>query len=427
MAELVLKSNLTPEEKNEIRERTIEYVVDYLNPGFIKFKRSADSKAVEWHGEGVILESIDGRRFVDFLAGYGALSLGHRHPRVLEAVKAQLERTGLYSQELLNATQAYLAKKLAEISPGDLKCTYYFNGGAEAVEAALKVARINNHRKFFVVAHKGFHGKTLGALSATQREVLKAPFRPLLEEYFIAVPYDDPEALRRVMTEEVCAVLLEPIQGEGGINIPSAGYFAEVRKICNEFGSLLIADEIQTGFGRTGKMFCVEHWETVPDIIVLGKSMGGGVMPISAVHGKEKLWEPLEVNPWYLTNTFGGNSLSCAAALAAIDVLVEEELPEAAAHKGSYLLGHLRELQKEFPEVIQDVRGKGLFIGVEFHDPEVGTRVARELFESGILVAHTINNPKAIRIEPPLIIGLDHINILIEKLGMVLKSLGVRV
>ena len=422
--ELCLKNNLSKEEQDRLIEETLENTREYLNPGFVRFKRSAKAKGVEWEGDGAVMRGVHGHEFIDCLGGYGVFALGHRPKEVVDAVMLVYQRIGLYSQELLNPVQGALARKLAELSPGDLKYTYFHCGGGESNDAAIKAARIATGRTKHITAHKSFHGKTMGALSATNREAIRKPFEPLVPG-FIDVPYNDLGELEEVMSEEIASVILEPIQGEGGINVPYDDYFAGVRALCDNYGALLHVDEVQTGFGRTGYMFAMEHYKgVVPDIMTLGKAMGGGVMPISAVHGTAKVWKRLEENPWYLTNTFAGSAPACAAAIKTIEILLRDDLPKQSREKGEYFKRNLSEMWHEHPGVIRDVRGRGLFIGVEFHEAEVGLAVANALFEKDVLVANTINNPRAIRIEPPLVISREQIDTVLTKFRDALKDVS---
>jgi len=406
MWKLLLKENLSADEKRQIIDLTAEYYGRHLNPGFLKFKKSSDSKAVEWGGHGATMVDIHGRRFLDCLGGYGIYALGHRPQEVIDALEQVYKRIGLYSQELLNPFQAFLAKKLADLSPGAMKYSYFHSGGAESNDAAIKLARLATGRTRHISMSQGFHGKTMGSLSATNREPVCAPFKPLVPG-FVEVEWNNLEALEAAMSNEIASVIVEPIQGEGGINLPSDGYLKGVRELCDKHGALLHFDEIQTGFGRTGKWFGAQHWGVEADIMTLGKALGGGVFPISAVHGNERAWHRLDENPWWLTNTFGGSAPACACALATIDILERDGVIDQVPGKGEFFLGLLREAASNHPSLIKEVRGIGLFIGVEFHVVETGVKVAKELFARDVLVAHTINNPAVIRIEPPLTITED--------------------
>ncbi len=351
-----------------------------------------------------------GREYIDCLGGFGIFNVGHRHPKVVGAVKAQLERQALHSQDLLDPLRAMLAKALAMVTPGNLQYSFFCNSGTESVEAAIKLARAADLRKpTIVVATRGFHGKSFGALSASGKAAFRVPFGAMLPG-FKHVPFDDIPALvdvfhtYRSTGDDVGAVLLEPIQGEGGVNIPHDDYLPAVRRLCDEFGALLILDEVQTGMGRTGKMFACEHWNVVPDILCLAKALGGGVMPIGACVASEKVFSRLFENPFLHTTTFGGNPLACAAALATIDVVIDERLPERAAEMGTYMLAGLRDAVRGHEDVVVDVRGMGLLIALEFVSDEAGFAASKYLFDRGVLVAGTLVNARTIRIEPPLTI-----------------------
>jgi putrescine aminotransferase len=249
----------------------------------------------------------------------------------------------------------------------------------------------------------------MGALSASGRESYKEPFRPLLPG-FTQVPFGDLEAMDRVVTDQTAAVILEPIQGEGGVILPPDGYLAGVRQICDRVGALLIFDEVQTGLGRTGKMFGCEHWGVVPDILTTAKALGGGIVPIGAFTGRPQLWKALEQNPYLHSSTFGGNPLACAAGVATIRVLLEERLPERAAELGPYLMDALRGVQRRHPSIVRDVRGKGLLVGMEFTDPDIVLLITAGAMERGVIVFYSLNKPECFRIAPPLIITREQID-----------------
>jgi putrescine aminotransferase len=397
---------------------------EYLNRVYGTRTISAKYQALEWSGEGYLIKDTKGKEYIDFLGGYGIFALGHRHPAVVAAVKEQLDRLPLGSKELLHPQGGMLAKKIAGITPGDLKYSFFCNSGTEAVEGAIKLARLYTRKHEFVCAENAYHGKTLGALSATYRQKFRAPFEPLVSG-FKHVPFGEAAAIDTAITAKTAAVLLEPFQGEGGINIPPAGYLKKVREICDRRGVLLILDEIQCGLGRTGKMWGCDHDGIAPDILCSAKALGGGVMPIGAFVGTEKVWTPLNEWPTIHTSTFGGNPLACAAALAALNVLEKENLPGRAARVGDYLLKRLRELAQKYPQYFKEVRGLGLFIGMEFHTDDLGNALYDLFFEKGVLVASILANPKIIRLEPPLIIDEKIIDEVIRRFEEALRELKI--
>ena len=375
----------------------------HVSPSWVTLAKFMGFEAVEERAEGALVYDTEGREYLDCLGGPGVFIAGHRHPKIIAAVKDQLDRMPLSSRLLLNRWQAEAAARLAEVTPGDLECTFFGNSGAEAVEGALKIARMHTGRPQFVSTIGGFHGKTFGALSASGREVYRVPFQPLLPG-FTHVPFGDAEAMRAAVGRQTAAVILEPIQSEAGIIIPPTGYLRQVRAICDEAGALLILDEIQTGLGRTGRMFACQEEQVVPDIMALGKALGGGVMPIGAFIATPPIWECFRENPLIHSSTFGGNPLACRAGLAALDVIERENLPALAAERGAQLMAGLRPTVEAHPDLIVELRGRGLLIGVEFRDSDVGGLVIAGLATQRILGAYTLNNPKVLRFEPPAVI-----------------------
>lgn len=401
-----------PDDVEGLVSDTVRRFRDHVNPGFLQYRKSVstDYTAVEWADSGVTFIDAHGREFIDCLGGYGIYNVGHRHPALVAAVTAQLGKQALHSQELLDPLRGILAELVADLTPGDIQYAFFTNSGTEAVEGALKLARIATGRFTILATTGGFHGKSLGALSATAKGIFRQPFLPLVPGVR-HVPFGDLAALRATLFAEetvgtpVAAILVEPIQGEGGIILPPPGYLEGVRAAADEFGALVIFDEVQTGMGRTGRLWASEHWGVVPDIMCLGKAFGGGVMPIGAFAAPARLWEPLMPNPFLHSTTFGGNPLACAAAIAGIHVLLEEGWVDHARDEGAYLLEGLSRVAVEYPDKVAEVRGRGLMIGVELTTGEIGYEVATALFREGVLVAGTLVHAKTLRFEPPLPIG----------------------
>ena len=382
-------------------EAVIEKYEKYINPAMAKLFRFMGLNSVEAKAQGCFVYDEQGKEFIDCLGGYGVFALGHCHPKVVQAVQEQLSQIPLSSKVLFNRQLADLAEKLAMITPGDLQYSFVVNSGTEAVEAMLKVAKLATGKGKFICMQNAFHGKSLGALSATGRELFREPFKPLLAG-FEHIAFGDIEALEQIIDSSYAGVLLEPIQGEGGIILPPVGYLQKVRKLCDQHGVLMLVDEVQTGMGRTGKFFAIEHENVVPDIIAIAKALGGGIMPIGAIVARETVWQGLIESPFLHTTTFGGNQLACAAALATIKVIEEEQLLEHAKVQGAYLLQGLEDIRKKYPQVITQVRGLGMMIGIELSKEGVGGLLLSLLIDDGILIAYTLNNPKVIRLEPAL-------------------------
>ncbi|MFC4769852.1 aspartate aminotransferase family protein [Effusibacillus consociatus] len=385
-------------------EQVLSKYEQYINPGLARLLRFMGLSAVEREAEGSVVTDWEGKRMIDCVGGYGTFAFGHKHPRIVQAVEEQLRKMPLSSKIMLCEPMADFAERLCRITPGDLTYTFVCNSGTEAVEGAIKLARIATGRTKIISMFNSFHGKTLGSLSASGKDVYREPFEPLLSG-FVHVPFGNLERLEAAIDSDTAAVILEPIQGEAGIIVPPYGYLREVRELCNRKGVLLIADEVQTGMGRTGQIFACEEEGVVPDIMCLAKALGGGVMPIGAFIARPHLYEAYKDAPLLHTSTFGGNPLACAAANAAIDVLLEERLYQEAAVKGSYLMTGLRRLADQYPGTVTEIRGRGLMIGVEFANEAIGGLAMAELIEQGVLTAFALNNLRVTRIEPPLTIS----------------------
>ncbi|AKM18742.1 Putrescine aminotransferase [Geobacillus sp. 12AMOR1] len=434
--EIIEKDEVTEEEAEWITKETVDNFREHVNPGFLEYRKTVTQggqfAAVEWSDEGNCFKDVKGKKYIDCLGGFGIYNVGHRNPKVIKAVTDQLKRQALHSQDLLDPLRAMLAKILADITPGDLKYVFFTNSGTESVEAALKLAKMyNSERTTFISTTRAFHGKSLGSLSGTAKGIFRKPFLPLIPG-FRHVPFGDIDMMRKtfetcaLVGEDVAAVILEPIQGEGGIILPPDGYLKQVRELCDQYGALLILDEVQTGMGRTGKMFAAELYDVVPDILCLAKAFGGGVMPAGAIVAREKVFKNWFENPFLHTTTFGGNPLACAAAIATIDILLEEKLPERAAEVGAYFLQGLKDAAKGHEDKVLEIRGVGLMIGIEFHKEEIGYEVSKAMFDRGILVTGTLVNSKTIRIEPPLTISYEEVNTVIKTFKEVLSTIKVK-
>jgi len=429
--DIISSTETSEDEKRRIITETAENFNSYYNRGYLEYRKSMvemrDEPALEWEGQGSLLYDLTGRRFIDCLGGYGIYSAGIRHPKIVKAVADQLQRMPLSSQELIDPLRGALAELLGEIAPGDLQYSFFINNGTDAVEGAYKLARLYTGRTNFISSIRGFHGKSCGSLSLMGKWEYREPFLPLLPGVQF-VEFGDAEAVEDELYKAdatgkgVAAVIMEPIQGEAGAIVPPDDFWPRIRKACDEYGALLIADEVQTGMGRTGKMFGVEHWNTVPDILCLGKALGGGVMPLSAFVSTPKIWSVLEKNPFIHTSTFGGNPLACAAGIAAIHVTLEEDLVGQAHKKGRYLLGELVALQMRYDRVLRKAQGKGLLLGLEFENTEIGYKVVASLFKRGVLVAGTLTNSRVVRIEPALNISDALIDEVLDILEETLKE-----
>jgi len=393
----------------------------YINPGIARAYSFLGVLSPEVRAEGAFVYDSEGNRYTDMGGGYGVMVHGYLHPRIVARAKAQLEHLALPSRSLPVLEPIALAKRLAEITPGDLQLSFFCNSGAEANETALKFARARTGRKVFVSTQGAFHGKTFGALSVSGRDLYKDPFRPLLEDVRI-VPYGDAQALAAAVDDDVAAVILEPIQGEGGIIVPPDGYLAAARATCDRHGAMLIFDEIQSGMGRTGHFFACEHEQGVaPDFLTLSKALGGGILPLGACVGTADAMGFLDAMPLIHTSTFGGGGgggapLATAVGCEAIDVMRDEDFPGQARRKGAILRQGLEAIAAEFPEVISAVRGRGLMLGIEAPREGVGGMLMSELLHHRVLALWTLNNERVLRMIPPIVISEETIA---ETLGQI--------
>jgi len=413
-----------------VSKQTVWDFDHHFTPGLVKYRKSVteagDYTALEWTGEGSIVRDLLGREWIDCLGGYGIYDLGIRNQEVLAAVRAQLDRNPMPTQELLDPFKGMLCRLLAQISPGELTNAFICNSGTEAIEGAMKIARVATGRPGFACADGAFHGKTLGALSLMSKASFREPVEPLLGPVF-RFPFGDADGAERMVREhagELAAVVIEPIQGEAGAVVPPNDFLPRLRAVCDETGVLLIADEVQTGLGRTGKLWAVDHWNVEPDIVCVAKSLGGGVMPVGAIIGRAHVWKALEPNPFLHTSTFGGNPLACAAAIASLHVILRDKLWEQAARKGARFMTALEDLRARYPSVLVRAQGKGLLIGMVFPDNETGYKVSSELFHRGVLVAGTQIAATTVRIEPALTMPDDLIDEVLKRLDETLAAVS---
>ena len=358
-------------------------------------------------GEGARLWDMDGREYIDCMAGHGVANLGHAHPKIAAAISEQAHGLLTCPETYYNDRRAEAMEKLGGLVPG-MSRVFLCNSGTEAVEAAIKFARLSTGRTQIIAAMRGFHGRTLGSLSATWNKRYREPFEPLVPG-FEHVPYNNPEALEKVTNETTAAVLLEVVQGEGGVYLAEAGYLQAATELCQRWGALLIIDEVQTGFGRTGKLLAIEHSGVIPDLLCLAKSMAGGV-PMGAVLIGPQVQN---LSPGMHASTFGGNPLACAACLATLQVMEEEDLPRQAAEKGATLLAGLEEIDSP---LIREVRGLGLMIGVELKKKV--TPYLQGMADRGVIALPA--GLSVVRLLPPLVITHEQIERVSEVMAEVL-------
>ncbi len=351
-------------------------------------------------GRGARVWDADGREYIDCIGGHGVCIVGHCHPRVVEAIGKQSERLMTCSGILYNDVRGELGEKLCSITPEGLDKVFLSNSGTEAVECAIKLARKHTGKKEIIAMMKGFHGRTMGALSATWKREFRRPFEPLVPGFKIVKL--DMDEIRRTVTQDTAAILFEPVQGESGVYPPPQGIYSELREFCDSRGILLIADEVQTGFGRTGKMFACEHLDVVPDVMCLAKGLGGG-FPIGATVARAEVMDSFSQGEH--GSTFGGNPLACAAAIATLNVIVDENLPGRAARLGEHLLGEFHDLAEKY-NIVREERGLGLMLALEFRFPH--REIILDACEKGLLTLSSGLN--IMRFLPPLIISREELD-----------------
>ncbi|WP_296801833.1 acetylornithine transaminase [uncultured Methanobrevibacter sp.] len=360
------------------------------------------------HGEGVKVTDIDGNEYLDMFAGIAVNALGHNHPKLVKAIQEQAEKLIHISSIYYNEPALIYAKKLIEMTSFDR--IFYANSGAEANEGAIKLAVKYTGKSEVISTVESFHGRTVVTLAATGHEHYHEPFKAILPKGFINVPYNDIEAIKEAITENTAAIIVEPIQGEGGVNVPDIEYFKEIEKICHENDIVFIVDEVQTGFGRCGTLFAHELFDVKPDIMTMAKGIGGGV-PMGGILATEKVASAFV--PGDHGTTFGGGPLVCAAANAVLDTIVDENILDNVNEVGDYFISELKKLDKD---VIAEVRGKGLMVGLELTKP--GAEYVDKLREAGFLINCTAD--KVLRFVPPLIITKEEVDEFVKALDEIL-------
>ncbi len=364
-------------------------------------------------GKGALVWDINGKEYVDCTGSYGVALLGHSHPKIVAAVCAQAEKLISCHAGYYNDKRTEFLQKLTSITPKGLNKAFLSNSGAESVECAIKLARKYSGKPEIIAMMGAFHGKTMGALSVTWDKKYREPFQPLVPE-IKHVPPDNLEKVREAVSEKTAAILVEPIRGEGGIRVPPDGFLKGLREICDEKNILLIFDEVQTGFGRTGKLFACEHWGVIPDVMCLAKPLAGG-LPLGATVAREDVMSSLKVGEH--STTYSGSPLVCAAGCAAINVLLEEKLAERAATLGAYFKSELEKLQSKH-RIVKEVRGLGLMLGMEMKFDVLNTLL--KAMDKGVLVLDAGRN--VLRFLPPLVISKEQIGKVISVLDSVLEE-----
>ncbi|WP_037881282.1 aspartate aminotransferase family protein [Streptomyces sp. NRRL F-5727] len=363
---------------------------------------SLTGAAMEVASEGSRVWDADGKEYLD-CGGYGVFLLGHRHPRVVDAVVEQIRRHPMATRLLLEPAAATAAAALAAVTPPGLERVHFVNSGAEATETAIKLARAHGRHRL-ISATGGYHGKTTGALAVTAKPLYQDPFRPLLPAEH--VPYGDADALERALAGgEPACVILEPVQGEGGVVVPPPGYLTRVQRLCAEHGAMFVLDEIQTGLGRLGTWWGADTEDVRPDVLLVGKNLSGGVIPVAAAVATPQAYAPFDKDPFLHTSTFAASPVAMAAAAAAVAAIRDEGLVERARTLGEDLLDRLRSaLAPLLGGAVVDIRGRGLLLGIELCDEGAAGELVLHLLESGLLVNHSLNAHRVVRLTPPAVL-----------------------
>ena len=384
------------------RGRLIDQYARHVSQGLARLAEARDLP-IEVRSDGAYVWDSDGTRYLE-CGGYGVFILGHRPRAVVDELHRQLDRHPVGTRSLLSSELAEASAALAALAPAGLERVYFGCTGAEAVETALKLARASGRRRVIAMTG-GFHGKTLGALSVTDRLSFRLPFKPLLEGVD-RVRYGDPDALAAALADGPPAcVIVEPVQGEGGVRIPPEGYLAQVRAITAEHGALLVADEIQTGLGRLGRWWGWPDGVAAPDLLLAGKALGGGCVPVSAVIGTPEVFSPLDRNPRLHTSTFSGYPLGMAAVLATLRLMREVDVPGRAAALGARVLELVRQAAAAAPDgTVREVRGVGLLIGIEFSHTEHSATFTEALLRAGVIPTSSLGADNVVRLSPPVLL-----------------------
>lgn len=426
------------------RKDNIHYHREHCNPRLANLLEIVEADSPFVRAEGNYFWDADGVQYIDFMSGFGAASLGHNPPRLLAALERVQNMPNLV--EGLALLVGALSHNLAQLAPGQLTRAYFANSGAEVVDAAIKVSRAATGRVKIITCQGSFHGRTVGALSLMDNKAYHDPFAPLLEDV-VFVPFGDVTALEKALRRSKAAgFILEPVQGEGGFVPAPPGYLSVARELCTRYGTLLIADEIQCGLCRTGDLFAVNSENVAPDILLLGKTLGGGVMPLSALLTTDDIYFASQADtprsPLH-TPTYGGNTRACAVGMAVLEELTTNDMARQVRESGAYLMQRLRMLQAEQP-LIAEVRGRGLMIGVEFAPATrglgtlvtagVANKLSREylagivikelLSRHHIMTAYTLNNVNTLRVQPPFAVSKEEMDNFVDSLGQTLADLG---
>lgn len=436
------KQNPTPKEAEWIIKESLTNFREHFNAGWLDYRKSVtladqcwiipgDCVAVEWKWKWATFQDVLWREYIDFLWGFWMMSHGWWHPDIVKTVQAQLLHTPMPSQELIDPLRWVLARILADITPWDLKYSFFAGSWTEANEWAIKLAKMHTKKDWFIVAVKWFHGKTMWSLSMIWKKDYRQPVWIMYWWPVYHVPFWDAEAVEKQL--EICetvwvwiaAVMMEPIQGEAWAIVPSDDFWSRIREATKKHWVLLIADEVQTWLWRTWKLWWVDHWWVVPDIMTIWKALWWGVMPVSAFISTEEIWQSMMTpNPFIHTTTTWGWALACSAAIASINVVLRDDYAKMAEEKWNYIMEKLKVLVEKYPKIYREVTWKGLLIAQHFQSANIGYRVTAELFKNWVLISWTLNSAITSRIEPPIVITYEEIDKGLKALEKALETVS---
>ncbi|MCP4137392.1 MAG: aspartate aminotransferase family protein [bacterium] len=412
---------ISEKEKTEIVARFSRYI----NKGQVKYLKAGHLDVLETEREYIrFRDPVTGKEMIDCFTSAGCFNVGRRNPVVLRALKEALKELDMGSHSLVSKQKVALAKKLVSIAPGDLNRVVLASGGGDAIDCAIKMARGATGRKDVIATIKAYHGHTGFAISANGKEHYRKYFEPLMPG-FRFVPYNDLEAVRKIATKETAAIIVEPIQGEAGIFVGDDSYLEGLRRLADELGIILIFDEVQTGFGRTGRFFACEHSGVVPDILALAKSIGGGMFPNGAVLYREKtpLFTFIGKNPNFHPSCSGGSDIGCYVSLRVIEYIEEKKLVENSERSGARFKKALEEIMKENPGIIKEVRGRGLMVGIEYLHEFMGPMMSDALAKNGVFAAYSGNAPQVMRFMLPIVATEDDVDLVVNSIRKAVLSM----
>ena len=394
----------------------------FISSTYPLFLKKYGIKNIARTASGSVIIDSRGKEYIDCVSGYGLFNIGHNHPQIIEDIKDQLDKKQLFTKPLISKIQVKAAQQLASLAPDKLECSFLCNSGSEAIDSALKLARLYTGKSEIITAKNSFHGFTYGALSASGIESFKKFFKPMVPDIRQA-KFGDIQSLKKKITSDTAAILLEPMQHESGIDIPDKAYFQKVRNLCTENNILLILDEIKTGMGKTGRMFACEHFSITPDILVIGKSLGGGIMPVGAIIALPKIWRKFSLSFPMAASSFAGNILACRAILSTIEIIEKDNLISKCQQKGIILITGLKEIADKYEDLIINIKGMGLLIGIRIVNSRIALQIIKEMIASGILVFQAYADNETIMFEPPLVISNNQIRKIISTLDRICQNI----